>query len=605
MAIVVLVAGSVAAGQASALSAAQPAEPASSQGVLNVPTFHGDRQRLGWNSHEAALTPASVASPAFGTLWSSPALDSVDLDGVSYPPHLYASPLYVDDVLLSGGEFAGQRASVVVVATSNGFVYAVAARSPNLAPGTIVWRKQLGTPAVVPHLDGGIPMGVLSTPILDLDVQPARLYVVAADAVLGWQTYALELGSGDIASGWPVRIDDQALQRVNQNGPARFQVSTVMSQRGALNLSPDGGVLYVPFASYVDGGAGWLVAVDTRQAKLASAFSVAPSSEPVPNGGIWSAAGPAIDASGRVYATTGNSPAGSAGAPGVWGQSLLVWDPRLRLLAAYTPFDYCDLDAGDIDLSGSSPVLIPDLEVTSTATPHLIAFGGKQGTVYLLDRDALAPPGGDSSGLSRPAHRPPCSTDSTIDRSLLPPAPQPQYQARGPLNVFGPYSERYGQGDWAKMRSTPAYFRRADGSSVLFVSGSTRAAEDSTEAVPPGVARLRVVTNAGEPAYLAVEATADGVAFRSPGSPVVTSDADASGAVVWVLDANLPRADPLVGADVPHPVLYALDADTLQVVWRSPPDELAVGGKYNTPVIAHGVVYVGTDRVQAFGLVSN
>jgi outer membrane protein assembly factor BamB len=423
---------------------------------------------------------------------------------------------------------------------------------------------------------------------------------------MGWQAFALDLGSGEVASGWPVRIDDQDLQPVNQNGPARLQASTVMSQRGALNLSPDGGVLYVPFASYVDGGAGWLVAVDTRRAKLASAFSVAPSSEPVPNGGIWSAGGPAVDASGRVYATTGNSPAGSAGAPGVWGQSLLVWDSRLRLLATYTPFDYCDLDAGDIDLSGSSPVLIPDLDVTSTATPHLIAFGGKQGTVYLLDRDALSPPPGvDSGGVPRPAHRPPCSTDSTTDRSLLPPDPQPHYQARGPLNVFGPYSERYGQGDWAKMRSTPAYFQTADGSPVLFVSGSTRAAEDSTEAVPPGVARLRVVTSPGQPAYLAVEATADDVAFRSPGSPVVTSNADASGAVVWVLDANLLRANPLVGADVPHPVLYALDAETLQVLWRSAPDQLAVGGKYNTPVIAHGVVYVGTDRVQAFGLVSN
>src|SRR5919202_3909082 len=129
MAIVVLVAGSVAAGQASALSAAQPAEPASSQGVLNVPTFHGDRQRLGWNSREAALTPASVASPAFGTLWSSPVFDSLDLDGVSYAPHLYASPLYIRAGQLTGGEFAGRTASVVVAATSNGYVYAVAAGS--------------------------------------------------------------------------------------------------------------------------------------------------------------------------------------------------------------------------------------------------------------------------------------------------------------------------------------------------------------------------------------------------------------------------------------------------------------------------------------------
>jgi hypothetical protein len=560
--------------------------------ALNIPTFHGDRQRLGWNPRETVLTPATVASPAFGELWRSPPLDSIDIDGVSYPPHLYASPLYVDDALLSGG----QRASIVVAATSNGFVYAAAAGAAP-TPGAIVWRRQLGTPAVVPRLDGGVPLGILSTPIIDLDARPARLYVAAADAAQGWQVFALDLGSGEVLPGWPVRIDDQVLQPVNRNGPARFQSAEVMSQRGALNLSPDGGLVYVPFGSFVDGGAGWLVAVDTRRPAVVSAFSAAPSTEPVANGGIWSSGGPAVDAGGRVYATTGNSPADSANAAGVWGQSLLVWDARLRLLGAYTPFNYCALDAGDIDLGGSSPVLLPELDPASTTTPRLIAFGGKQGSVYLVDRDTLG------GGFDVDA-RPPCDADSTTDRSLVPPGPQPQYQARGPLNVFGPYSERYGQGDWAKMRSTPAYFQTPDGSSVLFVSGSTRAAEDSTEAVPPGVARLRVVASPGQPAYLAVEATADAVAFLSPGSPVVTSNGSAD-ALVWVLDAGLPRSEPLVGSQVPHPLLYALDAVSLRVVWRSAPDQLAVGGKYSTPAIAHGVVYVGTDRIQAFGLREN
>jgi outer membrane protein assembly factor BamB len=588
-----LVVAWLATGQATASPSFQPAEPAPNT-RLNVLTFHGDRQRLGWNPGETALTPARVAGPAFGLLWSSPPLGTLELNGVSYAPHLYASPLYVDDLLLS----SGRRASIVVAATSNGYVYAVAARSAEVEPGTILWRRQLGRPAVVPHLDGGVPLGILSTPIIDLDVQPARLYVTAADATLGWQVFALDLGSGEGLRGWPVRLDDQALQHVNQNGPARLQQAEVMAQRGALNLSPDGGLLYVPFGSYVDGGAGWLVAVDTRRPAVVSAFSVAPSSEPVANGGIWSAGGPAIDASGRVYATTGNSPADSAEAPGVWGQSLLMWDLRLRLLGTYTPFNYCALDVGDIDLGGSSPVLIPELDAASTTTPHLIAFGGKQGNVYLLDRDALG------SGAPHLDHRPPCTDDSTTDRSLLPPDPQPQYQAGGPLNVFGPYSDAYGRGDWARMRSTPAYFQPADGSAVLFVSGSTRPAEDSTEAVPPGVARLRIVTSPGQAAYVAIEATAADVAFLSPGSPVVTSNA-AADAVVWVLDANLPRSHPLIGPDVPHPVLYALDAATLQILWRSAPDDLPVGGKYNTPAIAHGVVYVGTDRIQAFGLANS
>jgi outer membrane protein assembly factor BamB len=586
-----LVTGDATAEQAAppipAVAAEQAAPPSHA-----VAAFHGDRQRLGWSSRETALSPTSVAGPAFGPVWSSPPLDAVVLDGVSYTPHLYASPVFVEDAALSDGV----RTSLVIAATSNGFVYAIAADA-DAAPGTILWRQQLGKPGLNRHLDGGIPMGILSTPIVDLEAQPPRLYAVAADVVRGWQAFALDLGSGDIINGWPVQIDDRAVQAVNQNGPARLQPADVMSQRGALNLSPDGGLLYVPFGSYVDGGAGWLVAIDTQHAVVDSAFSVAPSREAVANGGIWSAGGPAVDTIGRVYATTGNSPAGSADAPRVWGQSLLELDPHLRLLGAYTPFNYCALDSGDIDLGGSSPLVMPELDAATTETPRLIAFGGKQGTVYLLDRDALGVSSDDD-------HRPPCTTDSTADRSLHPPDPQPQYSARGPLNVFGPYSERYGQGDWAKMRTTPAYFREADGSSILFVSGTTRAAEDSIQAVPPGVARLRVVTSPGQAAYLAVEGSAEEAAFLSPGSPVITSNG-AADAIVWVLDANVRRSQPLIGPDVPHPVLYAFDAASLQLLWRSTPDQLEVGGKYNTPVIAHGIVYVGTDRVQAFGLVSS
>jgi mono/diheme cytochrome c family protein len=49
-------------------------------------------------------------------------------------------------------------------------------------------------------------------------------------------------------------------------------------------------------------------------------------------------------------------------------------------------------------------------------------------------------------------------------------------------------------------------------------------------------------------------------------------------------------------------VLYAFDALTFKLLWKSAPDELAPTGKYNEPAIARGVVYVGTDRIQAFGL---
>ncbi len=75
---------------------------ATAYGQYDVPTFHGDPQRTGWISNETRLTPDKVAS-RFGPVWNSPAFDSVTIGGVTYPPHVYASPLYVDRVTIGDG----------------------------------------------------------------------------------------------------------------------------------------------------------------------------------------------------------------------------------------------------------------------------------------------------------------------------------------------------------------------------------------------------------------------------------------------------------------------------------------------------------------------
>jgi mono/diheme cytochrome c family protein len=58
----------------------------------------------------------------------------------------------------------------------------------------------------------------------------------------------------------------------------------------------------------------------------------------------------------------------------------------------------------------------------------------------------------------------------------------------------------------------------------------------------------------------------------------------------------------LTGPNSPKPVLYALDALTFELLWRSKPGALHTSGKYNEPAFARGSVFVGTDRIQAFGL---
>jgi hypothetical protein len=542
------------------------------------------------------LAPAAITAHGMALAWESPELDAALIGGTDYAARAYASPLYADDVPM--GPCGGAPLSVVFAATSNGFVYAVNAFAATvnggaIAPGAILWSASLGTPLVVPKLDGGVPLGVLSTPFLDMQSTPPRLYVAAADAAIGWRVYALDATSGAPLSGWPVTIDDAATRAKNGNGPSSFQDATVLSQRGALNLSADGGLLFVPFGGYFDGSVGWMVAIDTKTPGIAAAQSMAPSAAPVASGGIWSPGGSAIDADGFVYAETGNSPVGSANGPTIWGESLLQWSAPLALSQTYTPFNYCALDAADADLGGAAPVVLPDLDATTTSTPKLLAMGSKQGNVYLVDRAHL---GGTL------VSRPPCSTDSTTDLSLLPPGAQPQFGARGPLNVFGPYSDVYGSADQAKMRTTPALFNAA-GATYLYVSGASKAQVDSTTSVPPSVARLRIVTAPGTPAYLAIDKLDASLAFVNPGSPVVSSQGE-GGAVVWVVDENASRLASLLSDTTARPILYAIDGTSLAPLWSSAKGSAALhlGGKYETPIVAHGTVFVVTDRVQAFVL---
>lgn len=551
---------------------------------FNILTFHGDPQRTGWISDEGVLTPANVSAGSFGPVWNSPQFDSLTIDSVTYPPHLYASPLYLDAVTI-----AGRKRPVVYAGSSNGFVYAVDA-SPR--GGRILWRRQLTTP--IPTLDGNLPIGILGTPVIDLNRHPPRLYVASADAIAGWQVFAVDITNGDILPGWPLTISDEAVAPINQNGPAKMQATIEMSQRGGLNLSPDGRLLYIPFGGYNDRAAGWMIAIDTTAPSLASAFSGAPSTDLEANGGMWSSGGPAVDAQGNVYSTTGNTTTNITNAPGYWSQSVLVWGPGapLKLVGTYTPWNYCQMDQNDADLSGGAVVILPDLDANNTSTPHLITFGGKQGNQYLVDRDHM--PG------SLEGH-PPCSGDPSTEESLVPPGPQPQFGRPGPLNVFGPYSEKYAQVDYAKGRSTGAYFHSADGSDFLFVTGSSKAAVDSVDTVPPSIVKLRIIISPGRPAYLAVEAASNTLGFLSPGSPWVTSNGT-DNAIVWVLVANVTRVASLADPNAPHPILYALDPVTLQPLWSSTPEMLHVGGKYNTPAFGGGQVFVGTDRIQAFGL---
>lgn len=550
--------------------------------------YHNDPMRSGWNSHERVLTPAAVAGSGFGLLWRSEPLDAVN----GFPPRLFATPLYVDDVEITIGRFAGRHFRTLIAVTSTGYAYAISAFAQGeVSPGTILWRAQLTSQPCV-----GGTWGNLATPIIDPDSK--HLYVTSCVGDRFWQAHALELGSGKPVAGWPVALDDRALNRpgVNTNGVTRFPAELLHIQRGALALSPDASRLYVTFG--VNAEVGWLVALDTRAGQVASAFSATARSNEK-QGGMWAASGPAIDRDGTIYVATGASSLyvtngmGMAGvfpgSPGDWGQSLLAFrddsSKGLRLVGTYTPYNYCQTEAHDIDLGSSGPVLV-DLDPAQSATPHLLVLGaGKLGSAYLLDRRHL--PG----SLER---RPSCSEDARTDSSLLPPA-------KRPVTLFVPYTETAAMNDSAKSRTTAATFRAATGEQWLYFTGSSKTGPALDLSMPPSLVRARVIATPDTPAYLRIDANASGEVFQNPGSPVVSSNGGKDG-VVWVLDNGGKRTDTLYGPNAPNARLYAFDARTLQRLWTSPAGLLGTTGKYNEPTVVRGTVFVGTDRIEAFGL---
>jgi hypothetical protein len=361
---------------------------------------------------------------------------------------------------------------------------------------------------------------------------------------------------------------------------ATMSAPSVQSQRAALALA--NGMLYVGFGAYYDGGIGWIVAVDVAARKVAASFSGA-QTNPLPtandpsnaaSGGMWGAGGPAIASDGRLFMTTGNSPEESLSTPGVWGNSVLAWNPDLTLSATYSPFNYCLMDEGDTDLAGSSPVVF-DVDPSLTSTPHLATFGGKQGVVYLVDRDHLG-----GSLVAREHCDPNAANDvPSTDLSLYSSTLLPQYSppSPGPLSVFGPYSDKSGDNelDHAKMRTTPALFRPTSGSKAgsvyVYFSGTSRDPSNLGNVVPPCLARMHVHLAPGSPAYLETDATNTVTTFRNPGSPIVTSHDGGQDAVVWVLDQNATRTDAVVpkpGFTPSNAILYAFTPSTRRR-WRS------------------------------------
>jgi hypothetical protein len=149
------------------------------------------------------------------------------------------------------------------------------------------------------------------------------------------------------------------------------------------------GTIYIAWGSACDVGPyyGWVLGYDARTLRQTAVFNASPDAG---ESGIWQGdAGIAADPQGNVYAVTGNGKFTAASGGRDYGDSVLklgFQKSGFSVLDYFTPFDESRLNRADDDLGSSGPVLLPD---QPGPHPHLIAVAGKEGLIYLVDRDRM------------------------------------------------------------------------------------------------------------------------------------------------------------------------------------------------------------------------
>lgn len=347
-----------------------------SHAQVSVLTYHNDNLRTGANTNETILTPAIVRSNIFKRVFTC------GVDG-----YVYAQPLVAAGVNTLR---AGPR-NVVYVATEHDSVYAFDADTGRrywhrtLLPRhgrTVSSAKDLGCGDLIPEI------GVTSTPVIDPTT--STLYVLEkgkTNTVFFQRLHALDLATGTEKFSGPVTL------AASVPGTGDGSVNGVVSydslrqhQRSALLLVSN--IVYIASASHCDINPyhGWILGYNATNLQQTAVFNTTPDGN---RGGIWMAGGgPAADDEGNIYCSTGNGTFDADTNGSDYGDSVLKLDGNNGLAVEdfFTPFDESDLEANDVDLGSGGLLLLPD---QPGAHPHLAIMEGKEGTMYLLDRDDL------------------------------------------------------------------------------------------------------------------------------------------------------------------------------------------------------------------------
>jgi hypothetical protein len=534
-------------------------------GQVSVWTYHNDNHRTGLNTNETILNLTNVNSASFGRLFTNM------VDGC-----VYAQPLYVPGVAIPG---QGTH-NVLFIATEHNTVYAFDADVSAAAAG-LLWKTNLGPAAVTvrgsftnknfgTRYNGNaytdiIPeVGITGTPVIDLS--SGTLYVDAFTGEIGGgvtnyfhRLHALNITNGTELPGSPVVVSANVpgVGVGSTNGRSIFNAQQEL-QRCALTLA--GGMVYVCYAGYADTDPyhGWIIGYSTTNlAQLTNyVFNTTPNSTIATygvnagEGGIWMGGGGlSVDDNTNIFFQIGNGIFNVTNGSGntEYGDSFVKLSTTngLAVVDYFTPWNQLDLQANDTDLGSGGLLLLPDQPGTF---PHEMLGAGKQGQIYLLNRDQL------TTGNKH--------FDST--------------------NVF----DFVVQTNSSKIKGsfdTPAWF---NGRIYYAASGDNLKAIRLTNGLMSG---LNVLTNRNR-------------TFNFPGAtPSITANGTNNG-IVWALQMATDLASPavLVACNATN---FTTELYTSTSVASR--DQLGVGVKFAVPTIADGKVFVGSSNsISVFGLLA-
>ncbi len=219
-----------------------------------------------------------------------------------------AQPLYLSQVTIGG-----QKKNVLYVATEHGSVYAIDADSVNALTASFLWKTStLGNSETPSDPVGGCTqvspeIGITATPVIDRMRNAIYLVAMSKNTAGNYfqRLHALDLTTGKELFGGPQTITATypGTGDNSSGGNVLFDPKQYKERPGLLEIN---GKIYTTWSSHCDNRpyTSWVMAFSADNLAQTSVLNLVPNGS---EGGIWmSGSAPAADSSGNIFFLEGN-----------------------------------------------------------------------------------------------------------------------------------------------------------------------------------------------------------------------------------------------------------------------------------------------------------